>query len=639
MKSVTRISISVASLLLCGLVVLFGWTLWTTQAHYSVLFLALCLIICALAVIDKAPDRGAKAKVSKFGAPVLICLTIVASLYFYVEYEELMYRSGANTRTDLLFSVLILIPVLALIWKEGGAILTLLILLFLGYARFGYIFPGLLFHKGLAYDRILEMFVLNYEGIYGFVIQVVATWVTIFVVYAGLLQGFGAFDVILKLCVRFSRKRRWALPQMPVVTSMIFGMFSGAAAANVAGTGSFTIPLLKKFGFPPWFAGAIESVASTGGQIMPPIMGATAFLMAALLGISYAKIMLVGFIPALIFFCTVGFSVHLLGRRYLIAPVEGEEIGQEAPVTRKDLFKLMPMIVSLAVLLLSATYFLIPLMRSALYGIGTLFVLELVYLLIASRSAMLREFFAGILRGANQAALPAASIGVVGAAMGMIVKSMTVTALAPKLSFLMLDLAGGSLYLLVFLILLVSLLFGCIVATLAVYILVVFLAASALQEFGVPPFVTHFMIFYFSAAAMITPPVAPAALVAAGIAKTSFMKTGWESMKLGISFLTLPLAFLNYPDLIIMGSGTIPAILLVTVAHLLMSYGFYSSGSTIWTLFYRTMIALAGGVILFCPIRTLNGVVAVVAGATVAIQLCRSRATQRPRHRQIDCRA
>jgi TRAP-type uncharacterized transport system fused permease subunit len=304
-------------------------------------------------------------------------------------------------------------------------------------------------------------------------------------------------------------------------------------------------------------------------------------------------------------------------------PVEGGEVGQEAPVTGSDIFKLMPMIVSLAVLLLSATYFLIPLMRSALYGIATLFIFELIYLLITSRSIMLREFFVGILRGATQAALPAASIGVVGAAMGIIIKSMTVTALAPKLSFLMLDLAGGSLPLLVFLILLVSLLFGCIVATLAVYILVVFLAASALQEFGVPPFVTHFMIFYFSAAAMITPPVAPAALVAAGIAKTSFMKTGWESMKLGVSFLTLPAAFLNYPDLIIMGSGTIPAVLLVTVAQLFLSYGFYSSGSTIRLLLYRSLVMLGGGVILFCPVRSLNAAIALVLGAIVASQLYR----------------
>jgi TRAP transporter 4TM/12TM fusion protein len=430
----------------------------------------------------------------------------------------------------------------------------------------------------------------------------------------------------MKLCVRFARKRKWALAQMPVITSTIFGMFSGAAAANVAGTGSFTIPLLKRFGFPAPFAGAIESVASTGGQVMPPIMGATAFLMAALLGVSYGKIMLVGFIPALIFYFTVAFSVHLLSKRYLNIPVQGDEVlGEDDVVTRKDIFKLMPMAVSLVVLLSAATYFLVPLMRAALYGIITLFVFEIVYLLVTSRSTILRAFFTGILRGVNQAALPAASIGVVGAAMGIIIKSMTVTALAPKLSFLMLDLAGGSLPVLVFLILLVSLIFGGIVATLAVYILVVFLAASALQEFGIPVFVTHFMIFYFSAAAMITPPVAPAALVAAGIAKASVMRTGWESMKLGICFLTLPLSFLNYPDLIIMGPGTVPAIFLVTVLHLFISYGFYAPGSTIRLLVYRIAVMFSGGVILFCPVKSINFVIAAVVGAILIVRLYKGR--------------
>ncbi len=625
MRSFAQVGLSITSVTLSALVVLFGWTLWTTQAHYSVLFLALSLIICSLAIIEKASDRGLKASAVKWGSLFLIGLTIVGSLYFFFEYEDLMYRAGANTTSDLLLSVIILVPLMVLIWKEGGFILTLLILLFLAYSRFGNIFPGLLYHKGLSFERVLEMFVLNYEGIYGFVIQVVATWVTIFVIYAGLLQGFGAFDVIMKLCVSFSRRRRWALPQMPVITSTIFGMFSGAAAANVAGTGSFTIPLLKRFGFPAWFAGAIESVASTGGQIMPPIMGATAFLMAALLGVSYIDIMLVGFIPALIFYFNVAFSVHLLSIRYLEVPRDGEEAGDESAVTRGDLFKLLPMAVSLAVLLLTATYFLIPLMRAALYGIITLFICQLVYLLVTSPSTLLRDFFGGILKGVRQAALPAASIGVVGAAMGIIVKSMTVTALAPKLSFLMVDLAGGSLFLLVFLILLVSLLFGCIVATLAVYILVVFLASSALQEFGVPAFVTHFMIFYFSGAAMITPPVAPAALVAAGIAKTSFMRTGWEAMKLGLPFLTLPLAFLNYPDLVIMSQGTISAIALVTIAHLLISYGFYYPGTKLPSLLYRLLAVVGGGVILFCPARTINAVVAVVLAVILAIRLYKSR--------------
>ena len=626
MQSFVRIGLSVTSVLLALLVIAFAWTLWTTQAHYSVIFLALSFIICSLTVLQKKGEtKGVRGIALKAGPFLLIFLSIIASFYFFLEYENLLFRAGAFEKIDLVFSVVILIPLMALIWKEGGSILTCLVLLFLGYSAYGNYLPGLLFHKGLSYDRILEMLVLNFEGIYGFVIQVVGTWVAIFVLYAGLIQGFGAFEVIMKICIQFARKHRWALPQIPVTTSLIFGMFSGAAAANVAGTGSFTIPLLKKFGFPPYFAGAIESTASTGGQIMPPIMGATAFLMAALLGESYMHIMLIGFIPALIYFLSVAFSVHLLSKEYLVFPEGGDDLQGQDSVTRHDLFKLLPMAFSLCVLLLAATYFLIPLMRAALYGIFCLLAGELIYILINSRTTLIRDLLNGILKGVKQGALPAASIGIVGAAMGIIVKTMTVTTLAPKLSFLMVDLAGGSFVLLIFLILLVSLLFGCMVATLAVYIMVVFLAASALQEFGIPLFVTHFMIFYFSGAAMITPPVAPAALVAAGIARTGFMRTGWEAMKLGISFLTLPLAFVNYPDLLIMGSSTIPAIALVTIAHLLISYGFYASLRGFAGGIGRILFAVAGGTILFCPMRSVNGALAVLFGAALVYLLLKGR--------------
>lgn len=634
MERLFRYALIISSFALATLVVLFAYTLWTTQAHYSVLFLMFSLVICILAGAGNSGSANSRFGIKKAVSLVLIVLSITASVYFYLEYVDLLYRVSANSNLDLLFGVLILIPLMALIWKEGGWVLSLLIVILLLYSKFGYLLPGLLFHKGLSYERIVEMTVLNFEGIYGFVNQVVATWVAIFIVYAGLIQGFGTFEVIMKICVKVGRKYKYGLPQIPVLTSMIFGMFSGAAAANVAATGSFTIPLLKKVGFPPWFAAAIESVASTGGQIMPPIMGATAFLMASLLGMSYSEIMLIGFIPALIFYVTVGFSVYLLSMRYLTIPSYKTEItDDEMVITKKEYLKLIPLILSLGILLVSVTYFLIPLMRSALYGTISFLAAEFIYEFLVSRNTLLRDFSLGILNGVKLGAVPAASIGVVGAAMGLIIKTITVTALAPKLSFLMVDLAHGFFPLLVFLVLLVSLLFGCMVATLAVYVLVVFLAAPALAEFGIPHLVTHFIIFYFSAAAMITPPVAPAALVASGIAGTGFMRTGWESMKMGMPFLALPLAFLNYPELLIIGPNTIVAVLLVQLALLLISYALYASGWNVLMLIKRTMSALAWGILLFCPIKSLNIVIALVVIGAVAFTTYKRRSTAVSRRR------
>ena len=626
MERSLRHILSVSSVTLVLLVLLFASTIWTTRAHYSVLFVMLSLIISTLARATKADLLGLKGKWAGIASIGIVVIFVVASIYFYSEYVSLLYRASANTTLDFLFGVLILIPIFLLIWKEGGAVLAVLIGFFLLYAHFGKIFPGLFFHKGLSLGRILETEVLSFEGIYGFISQVVATWVAIFIVYAGLLQGFGALEVIMKICLRLGKRYRNALPQIPVIASMIFGSFSGAAAANVAGTGSFTIPLLKRFGFRPQYAGAIESVASTGGQLMPPIMGATAFLMSAILGEPYLKIMLIGFIPAFLLYMSVGFSVYLISRNQMRLFSEEEEsrLTDEA-VTWADIAKLTPMVMSLSVLFIYLAYFKMPVMRSALFGILTFLVTQFVYEVSVRRRGLFGRFAQGLLSGAMRSAIPAASIGVVGAAMGLMIKTLTVTALAPKLSFLMVDLAHGRLPLLLALILVVCLLFGSALATLAVYVLVVFLAAPALAEMGIPELVGHFIIFYFGALAMITPPVAPAVLVASGIAQTSFMRTALESLKLGMPMLLLPLAFVNFPELIVLSSQTIKAFIFVGLGLLFFSYGAYSSDRGLYSYLIRLICLSGSGVILLYPAKELHIYVACGILAMLAINALRQK--------------
>jgi TRAP transporter 4TM/12TM fusion protein len=632
MERSLRHILSVSSVTLVVLVLVFASTIWTTRARYSVLFVMLSLIISTLARATKADLFGLRGKWAGFVSIAIVVISIAASIYFYSEYVSLLYRASANTTLDFFFGGLILIPIFLLIWKEAGGVLAVLIGVFLLYAHFGKIFPGLLFHKGLSIGRIIETEILSFEGIYGFISQVVATWVAIFIVYAGLLQGFGALEIIMKICLRVGKRYQNALPQIPVITSMIFGSFSGAAAANVAGTGSFTIPLLQRFGLRPQYAGAIESVASTGGQLMPPIMGATAFLMSAILGEPYLKIMLVGFIPAFLLYMSVGFSVYLISREQVRLFSEEKERGiADKAVTWADITALTPMVVSLIVLFVYLSYFKMPVMRSALFGILTFLVTQFIYELSRHRSKFLGRFVKGLLSGAMRSAIPAASIGVVGAAMGLMIKTLTVTALAPKLSFLMVDLAHGSLPLLLVLILVVCLLFGSALATLAVYVLVVFLAAPALAEMGIPELVGHFIIFYFGALAMITPPVAPAVLVASGIAQTSFMKTAFESLKLGMPILLLPLAFVNFPELIVLSSETIKAFIFVGLGLLLFSYGAYSPDRGLYSYLIRLICLSASGVILLYPAKGLHiyvtcGILAMLALSALRQKLQRRKA-------------
>lgn len=605
-KNINRL-LSIGSLLLVILVIVFASTLWTTRARYSVLFLMLCMIICILRFVTKSRQSY----LSGLLTVIILFLSIGSSAYFYHQYVPMLYRAGANDLSDYVFGIILLVPVAFLTWKEGGKAITFLVLAFLLYAHFGKVFPGLLFHNGLSLQRILEVEVLNYEGIYGFVIQVVATWVTIFIIYAGLLQGFGALEIITKIFVRFGKRYKYGLPEIPVFVSMIFGSFSGAAAANVAGTGSFTIPLLKKFGFRPRFAGAIESVASSGGQLMPPIMGATAFLMSDLLGEPLLKIMIIGFIPAGLLYLDIAYAVYLNSQQYMVSFSPEDLVGgKEEELSKSEIAGLIPMVISLTVLF-CLLFFKIPVMRSALFGIVTFLIVQLVYEMRTPSRRVLVDFLWKIADGCKKGAIPAASIGVVAGAMGLIIKTLTVTALAPKLAFLMVDLAEGMLPVLVLLVLVVCLLFGSALATLAVYILVVFIAAPAFSEMGVPPLVSHFMIFYFGSLAMITPPVAPAVLVASGIAGSDYMETCWESLKLGSPLLFIPISFINYPELLIWDYRTPHAVLIVALGLLFLSYGIYKRETRRAFLIKRSVCILGGFFILVAPMRTLDICVAV----------------------------
>jgi len=553
--------------------------------------------------------------------------------YFYILYEPLILRVAANTDIDYVVAGLVTIAIVMLTWRAGGAVLTFLLLFALFYFYLGNLFPGFLRHKGFPLDVIMLREILSFEGAYGIVIQIVGTWAAIFILYAGLAQGFGAIDIIVKGAFYIAKKVRYGVAQLPVITSLFFGSISGSAAANVAATGSFTIPLMKRLGFPPAIAGGIEAVASSGGQIMPPVMGATGFLMAVLLGESYVKIMLIGFIPALLFYMTAGLSVYWITKRFLVLPSATAADAEEVKLTRDDMVRLVPLIISLGVILYWLIYYRADVMRAGLYGIIALVAGQFLYELLHPRRRLLLDFARNILNGARLGAMPLAVVGVISGGMGLIVKVLSATALGPKISYMMVDLAQGMLPLLLLLVLVVCLLFGMAVSTLCVYILVVMIAAPALRTFGIPDIVVHFLVFYMGVLAFITPPVAPAALVASGIAGSSFMRTAWESVKIGIALILLPFTFINYPELLIISfPETLIAIAVVAIALLAVSYSIYAAGRGLWHNLRRVILILVGGIILLYPapaflfykdvdVFMAVGILALLAGGTFARRL------------------
>ncbi len=609
-------SLTFLSVGLMGLALWFAITLEVTRTEYAILFLGLAMIISTLTVLQKGSFLKLRGKWLLGLAFLLIALSLAPSIYFFLQYEDIaLFRAGDYTNTDYLLGTLILVPLLLLTLKEAGVVLFVLILFFLFYSFFGYLFPGILFHSGMGFFRLIQIDVLEMEAVYGLILGVIATWVALFLLYAGLIRGFGALDVIVKLLYHLFGGKRYLMPQIPVVTSLIFGSFSGSPSANVAGTGSFTIPLLKRFGVPPKMAGAIEAVASSGGQVMPPIMGAIAFLMVAILGVPYLHIVVIGFIPALIFYAGTAAATYWSTKPFItIAPLSvlGEE---DSRLSRSELGKLAPLVISVIVLF---TYLalMMPIMRSVVYGIYAFFVVQIIYELLTIRGRPIRrvvgEFARNLLTGLRFAAIPAAMVAILGGCLGIAIKALTATALGPKLSFQLIELSQGMLPLMLFLILLLCMVFGMTAGGIATYIVVVSIVAVPLIDFGIEPIITHFMIFYLGSAALITPPVAGAALVASSIAGTPYIATAWTAMKLGIPLFILPMAFATYPELLLISSQTPLAIALVLTGVIGISYGVHVPEKGWKILVKRVICLVAAGFALFHPAAVVHISAAVI---------------------------
>jgi len=594
-----------------------AYVLFMGRARFTLYFILFALIISILQFIidpNNSFFRIVKGKWLIIVGSLLIALSILPTLYLALNFRALSWRAGANTSLDYTFAFLLLIPILLMAWKRGGDFLIILVLFALFYMIFGPAFPGFLKHGGFSTKELLIVQVLSLSdsGLLCAATQVVATWVAIFIIYAGLIQGFGAFDSILKFSFLICQKKLALVPQVPIIASLLFGSISGAASANVGATGSFTIPLMKRYNLAPKLAGAIEAVASSGGQVMPPVMGATAFLMAMLLGVTYLDVMLHGFIPALLFYWVFAFGVYEATKgsiRPLAAEVEKKKIlfrEEDYRFTKLDILKLIPLGISVAVILTILIYLRMDVFQAALYGILAFLITQFFYELFFLRKAsVFLDFGKKFVKGATIGASTAANVGAMVAGMALILKALTATALAPKISYMMVDVAGGSLFTLLILVWAISLLFGMAVSTLIVYLLIVVIVAPAMEALGIAPMLSHFVIFYFAAISMITPPTAPASLVAAGIAGESFMKTAFQAVLIGMPLIILPFTFFTYPELILLNSQTWSAVFLVAVGFMGISYCLNSPIGQ-WKDTLIKVASLIGGVFIsfhgfFCP--------------------------------------
>jgi TRAP transporter 4TM/12TM fusion protein len=473
---------------------------------------------------------------------LMVFVTIAITVYGLAESTDAIgIRAGIATTADTLFGVLLIIFLLEAGRRVMGYPMPLIALAFILYAMAGPYMPGPLQHRGYDLERIVQQLYLSYEGIFGLPLAVASTFIVMFVIFGAFLQESGGGQLFIDIAYRLMGRVRGGPAKMAVVSSGLFGTVSGSAVANVVVDGWLTIPLMVRTGFSPHVAAAVEAVASTGGQLMPPVMGAAAFVIADILGISYFEVCLAAAIPAVLYYVTLFFMVDFEAARLGLRGVSATEMPHIENVGAR-----IHLLIPIAVLI----FFLGVLDWSPLKSAGWSVVIVFAVSWLKKKTWMKGPQIVKALRAGAKGTL---EVSLACAMAGIVVGVFSLTGLGLKLSTMLLELAGGNLLVLLVLTMFASLILGMGLPTVACYIILAVLVAPALIKMGVAPIAAHLFIFYFGLISAITPPVALAAYAAAGIAKTDPFKTGWAATRIGIAGLLLPYFFVYGPAMVMIG--------------------------------------------------------------------------------------
>lgn len=483
-------------------------------------------------------------------ASVLMAIIGFATMFYQIWFfDEIASRYGELTQLEFFIGVAAVIVLLEATRRSIGWPIVILAVLFLLYAYFGNLLPGIAGHRGYNSERIISQLYLGGGGIFGTPLGVSSTFVILIVLFGAVLETSGAGKVLMDIATSLTGRSRGGPAKAAVVGSSLMGMVSGTAVANVLTTGAISIPLMKRTGYRPEVAGAIEAVASTGGQLMPPVMGAAAFLMADLTGISYFEIARAAIIPALLYYVVLFSVVHLEAVKHGIALLKLDELPSLSHTLKTG-----------SHLLLSLPVFVYMLFSgfSVMYASFWAFV-SAILLSYVRRSTWLtpRKLYQTILNGV-EAVIPVATAC---ACAGIIIGIITLTGLGLKFSSLVISLSDGNLFLALILTMIASLILGMGLPTAAAYILVATLAAPALEQLGVNQLAAHLFVFYSAMLSSITPPVALAAYAAAGLAQANPFRIALVACQFGIAAFIVPYFFAYNPALLAV--DTTPGLVIV----------------------------------------------------------------------------
>jgi len=488
----------------------------------------------------------ASPKRSPWGRPsifdiLLVLLGVGLCTWIFLESHQILKRAGSYQALDVLLGSILILMVLEVARRSVGWSVPLIAVVFLLYAFLGPYLPDIFAHKGYSVKRLSTYISLSTDGIFSIPMGVSAQFIFLFILYGAILQKSGAGKFFTDLAFSLTGWARGGPAKAAVISSCFFGMISGSSVANTVTTGTFTIPLMKKTGYPPYFAGAVEASASTMGQIMPPIMGAGAFIMAEFLGIPYYQVCLAAVIPATLSFFAIFMQVHY---RAVLLGIKGIPKA-ELPSLTKTLIDGWHHLLSIFLLIYLLALDYSP-ERSVFWAIFAAIISS--YFRKHTRMS-LSQVIAGFVEGAVGTLEVAAAC----ATAGIIIGTITVTGLGLKFSSLIMDLSMGYLLLALPLTAIACLVLGMGIPTTASYIIISSLAVPALIHYGVVAIAAHMFIFYYATRADVTPPVALAAYAGAGIAGANPSKTGYAAFWLGMAGYIIPFMFVYGPELMLFG--------------------------------------------------------------------------------------
>lgn len=620
------------------------------RSHFGMIFLGIVLELYILSELMEMSGGGRKYIVDDLkvafgpgnrihGILLIFSGLIIAvmTVYMAVNFQSVVIdRAGHAYQHEYVLAVAFTLALLYLTWRAFGMTFLAVVIAGIAYGSFGSYMPGLLNHGGISTERLIRILAIGDSGFYGFLNQLMAAWIALFLLYAGFLKTYGAFNLILQIALRSTRYLSSGVAQVAVIASAIIGSVNGSQTANAGMSGSFTIPLMKENGMRAETAGGVESTASTIGQVLPPVMGAGAFIMASLIqGITYIDVVIAGLVPAAVLVISVLVGVHYASAPQLKGvdtshlqdtrdPMSNAEVATEA----------IKYFLPFGILIYLLGIVQVTILTAALYTSLSMVLMGVTIPLIQATTGIVdetprkaaRQVAWQTINGAREGARVCAPVAIILASINGVVDILTTTGVPTAISLALIDLSGGELAVAAVLAMIICIVLGMGMPVTASYTVVALLVAPTfINDFFLPDLAAHFFVFYAAILSSVTPPIATTVPVAVAIADSEFWQTSFEAIKLSAPLFVLPFAFLFHPEIVSaefdMATATIAIFAVLGAATISHGLNYNFGFSRIPTFAFRGTFFVGGVFTMVHPSQTIQLIALGVVAVLLLVQL------------------